>query len=261
MQIVSAYSTLANGGYKIDPYLIDRIEAVDGSLLFQARPNTVCRDCEKPSSEEGAPETEFATLEEVLNNAQEKDDLNNDLKPSLSEEELESEQERPEAERVIEPRVAYIIDSIMRDVIQKGTGRKARSLNRNDVAGKTGTTNGPTDAWFSGYSGGIVTTAWLGFDKNNVLGRREYGGSAALPIWIDYMETALQDRPISRQKQPQGLVTVKIDPKTGLLAKPGQRDTLFEVFREEFAPREQSSQGAVGIEDSPTDNILEEDLF
>ena len=106
------------------------------------------------------------------------------------------------------------------------------------MQGKTGTTNGPTDAWFSGYGGGVVTTAWLGFDKNELLGRKEYGGSAALPIWIDYMREALRGVPEANQKQPEGIVTVKIDPSTGKLAKPGQSDAIFEIFQTEYVPQE-----------------------
>ena len=149
---------------------------------------------------------------------------------------------------------------MLRDVVKRGTGRQALSLGRSDLAGKTGTTNGPADAWFSGYGGGIVTTTWLGFDKNELLGRREYGGSAALPIWIDYMKVALKDRPEKIRKQPEGIVSVKIDPVTGLLARPGQRDAIFEIFREENAPREESPD-ANNNGDAYQNTQLEEDIF
>lgn len=248
LQIVRGYSTFANGGYRIDPYLIDHIEDLNGEVLFQARPVTVCRNCEKAQEQPAAADEELATIEDVLKQAQ--DQQAQELEASL-----------PEAEQVIEPRIAYLIDSMLKDVVTKGTARRARSLNRPDLAGKTGTTNGPTDAWFSGYGGGIATTAWLGFDKNGVLGRREYGGSAALPIWIDYMKVALQDRPVAILKQPEGIVTIKIDPTTGLLARPGQTDAIFEIFREENVPTKQAEGEPAGVDTSGVEEVLEEDIF
>ena len=128
-------------------------------------------------------------------------------------------------------------------------------------AAKPETTNGPTDAWFSGYGGGIVATAWLGFDKNQVLGNREFGGSAALPIWIDYMRVALADRPEEDFIKPAGTVSVKIDPTTGLLAKPGQSNAIFEVFREELAPKEEVDAEVISDGNAITEEISEEDLF
>ena len=246
MQIVSGYSVLANGGYSVSPHLITRIDDINGETLYQATPATVCRNCELQQQDPVIDEEprELATIEDVLEQA-----------------EAEPEPVMPQAKRVLEPRVAYIIDSMMRDVVQKGTGRKARSLGRNDLAGKTGTTNGPTDAWFSGYGGGVVTTTWLGFDKNSVLGNREYGGSAALPIWIDYMAVALQGREEVVLQQPEGIVTVRIDPKTGLLARPGQKNAIFEIFREELAPQQETAIDASTGDTSRLGDVMEEDIF
>ena len=140
------------------------------------------------------------------------------------------------AERIVEPRIIYIVNSMLRDVIKKGTGRRARKLNRNDIAGKTGTTNDQKDAWFSGFNQDLVTTTWLGFDTPKTLGAREYGGTAALPIWIEFMEQALKGKAENKPKQPEGLVTIKIDPKTGERAKAGQDNAIFEIFREELVP-------------------------
>jgi penicillin-binding protein 1A len=155
----------------------------------------------------------------------------------------------------------YLIDSLLMDVVKKGTARKALVLERNDIAGKTGTTNGPTDAWFSGYNPNIVTTTWLGFDQYEMLGKREYGGSAALPIWIDYMRVALAGKPDLPRPQPNGLVSVRIDPVTGALARPNQENAIFEVFLEENVPQEsQSSQQSNG-ESSGYNQIDEDDLF
>lgn len=245
LQIVRGYATLANGGYGVEPYIIERIDDINGEPLYQAAPKTVCRLCELTiATKTRQPMKELATIEDILN-------LDT----------AEPTPEPPAAEQVLEPRVAYIIDSMLKDVVQKGTGRKARSLGRNDLAGKTGTTNGPTDAWFSGYGGGIVTTTWLGFDKNGLLGRREYGGSAALPIWIDYMKVALQGRPQTRVKQPAGIVSVKIDPTTGLLARPGQNNAIFEIFLEEQAPTEQTDAQVLGNDPTQLDDIMVEDIF
>ena len=239
-EIVTAYATISNGGYAIEPYLIDRIENIDGEVVFQAEPLTVPQ-ADDQSSSAALGDEEMATLEDILNQ--------------------DTPEPLPEAPRVVEERTAYIIDNMLKDVVKRGTARKARSLKRNDLAGKTGTTNGPTDAWFSGYGGGVTTTTWLGFDNNELLGRREYGGSAALPIWIDYMQTALQGRPEHSLKQPSGLVTVKIDPTTGLLARPGQRDAIFEIFREEFAPTEVAQDDENRDNPMESETIIEEDIF
>ncbi len=139
------------------------------------------------------------------------------------------------APRVIEERNAYILTSMMQDVIQYGSGRQAKALNRQDIAGKTGTTNEQIDAWFSGFNPNIATSVWVGFDQPRTLGRSEVGGRAALPIWMDYMQLALQDEPNVSFKRPAGLVNIKIDPETGD-AVPDSANGIFEVFREEFAP-------------------------
>lgn len=225
IEIVSAYAVLANGGYKVDPFIIDRIENLAGEVIYSARPATVCHQCDK--SEIATESPELATLEDILEQAE----------------------PLPEALRVVEPRTAFLIDNMLRDVVKKGTGRRALTLRRGDLAGKTGTTNGPTDAWFSGYGGGIVTTTWLGFDNNALIGRREYGGSAALPIWIDYMRVALQGRPEFTLPQPTGIVTAKIDPDTGLLAQPGQLNAIFEYFRAENLPKPRNEIPSPAIDD------------
>ncbi len=227
LQVATVYATFANGGYKVEPYLIDKIMDSQHNTLFEATPLTVCDKCEiTPSLQipensalnniDGEEQQESANIEEILATGDKK--IN------------------PPAPRIMEERVAYIIDSILKDVIKKGTGRRAKVLKRNDIAGKTGTTNGPTDAWFSGYQHSVVTTTWLGFDRNQRLGRREYGGSAALPIWIDYMHEALADIPPYVRQQPEGIVTVLIDPKTGKRAGPSHKNAIFEIFRKELAP-------------------------
>jgi penicillin-binding protein 1A len=160
----------------------------------------------------------------------------------------------------MEAGINYIIDSILQDVITKGTGRRALVLKRGDLAGKTGTTNGPMDAWFSGYNRDVVTTAWVGFDNYTPLGQREFGGTAALPIWIDFMREALHDSPDVERPLPLGMVNVKIDPETGLLARSGQKNAIIEYFRESNVPGQDSSEDGPGAGSLGTDDLVQ-DIF
>jgi penicillin-binding protein 1A len=127
---------------------------------------------------------------------------------------------------VIDPRNAWLMDSMLQDVVRRGTARRALSLNRSDLAGKTGTTNEYVDAWFSGYNPDVVAISWLGYDQPRNLGRGETGGSAALPMWINYMRTALKDVPQRTRERPDGLVPL-------MLADGGQGDF---VYRENVPP-------------------------
>jgi penicillin-binding protein 1A len=218
LELATAYASLANGGYRVYPYLVDHVENFDREEIFLARPVTVCRECEE---EQAVELEEELSMEEILGGEAE---------------------ELPRAERVMDECVAFIINSMMQDVIRLGTGRRARVLEREDIAGKTGTTNGPTDAWFSGYNADVVATTWLGFDQNLELGKAEFGGKAALPMWIDYMRVALADSPERARPVPECIINVRIDPETGLLARPGQPDAIFEYFREENVPTDSVSR-------------------
>ncbi|SBS29690.1 Penicillin-binding protein 1A [Marinomonas aquimarina] len=251
LQIASGYSVFSNGGYRVQPYLIERIEDRNGDIIFQAEPVTVCQDCtllERPQNDDSS-----ATL--------------------LSQKGLFDTQqgvvERPVAPRVLDEDVAYIIYDIMRDVIRYGTGRRARVLERDDIAGKTGTTNDGRDAWFSGFNGDVVTTVWTGFDDMSPLGRGEWGGSASLPTWIDYMRPVLADTPASYVDKPSSLVTVRIDPNTGERAYPGQKNAIFEVFRRDHVPaanvaarpEARDGQNADPARVTPSTNSALENLF
>ncbi|MFD1382724.1 penicillin-binding protein 1A [Rhodanobacter aciditrophus] len=242
LQIASGYSVFSNGGFKVQPYLIDRVEDRYGNIIFQANPTTVCKTC--TLLEKSTPDEQQMGLFNTLSGFE-----------SL-----------PVAPRVLDPEISYIIYDIMRDVITKGTGRRARVLNRDDIAGKTGTTNDGRDAWFSGYNGDIVTSVWTGFDDMSPLGRGEWGGSASLPTWINYMRPALAELPKSYIDKPSSLVTVRIDPLTGERALPGQKDAIFEIFRKEHVPAQRSIAAPIsestGIRDSGeqetrTENALE----
>jgi penicillin-binding protein 1A len=221
LEIVTGYAALANGGFKISPYFIQRIEDQNGNLIFQAQPAAVCENC---TAEEQADDTGPRT--------------------SLN------------AQRIMDPRAAYLMYSMLQDVIRQGTATRARSLDRSDLAGKTGTTNDQKDAWFTGFNRDLVATAWVGFDQPAPLGRSEFGSTAALPIWIDFMQTALDQIPENGPVQPEGIVRVKIDPKTGMLAYPGQQNAIFEVFRTEDVPAQATQSSAGGAGPITTDDIF-----
>ncbi len=243
IELAAAYAVLANGGYRIEPYLIDRIENMEGETVYRAQPLTVCRECEQTGPEPDGWHEEELNMEQILSGAPGDE-------PTL-----------PRAPRIMEKRVNFIVNSILRDVITRGTGRRALVLERKDIAGKTGTTNGPMDAWFSGFNPRVVTTAWVGFDNYTPLGRREFGGTAALPIWIDYMRVALEGLPQEEPVLPTGIVHVKIDPETGLLAAPGQRDAIFEYFREEHVPGHGPGGELPGADGNPGTEDLVQDIF
>jgi len=137
------------------------------------------------------------------------------------------------APQVITKTNAYLINAALRDVIQHGTGKAAKTLQRNDIAGKTGTTNDPKDAWFSGFNSNLVTTTWMGFDQSNSL--YEYAAQSALPMWIDFMRIALKNQAETIMPQPNDIITVRIDKQTGLLAQADDADSMFEIFRKEYA--------------------------
>jgi len=142
------------------------------------------------------------------------------------------------AEQVVDPRVAFIMNSILKDTIQKGTGRKAfRALKRTDLMGKTGTTN-DADIWFSGYNGDIAATAWAGFSSNAPVGNREWGSTTPIETWIDFAKSALPNVSPEVARVPDGIVSIKIDPKTGQRTSPSDPNGVFEYFRQEFAPEE-----------------------
>jgi penicillin-binding protein 1A len=157
---------------------------------------------------------------------------------------------------VISPQNAYLIRSMMMDVVRRGTGARAMELGRNDLAGKTGTTNEQRDAWFSGYNDHLVTSVWVGFDNHDPLGRRELGGRAALPVWMEFMAAALEgleDRP---PVMPEGLARAKIDPDTGLLARLDDEHGIMEIFEAgRLPPMPDSGQG------DNQDAALEEDPY
>lgn len=225
LEIASGYTILANGGYRVEPYLIDRIEDSKGQVIFQADPFVAYA---KPPNSLTADADAPLRMEDIL---------------------IDDSPAHKQAAQVMDPRASFIVTSMLSDAIQRGTGRRARVLKRDDISGKTGTTNGPRDAWFSGYNQELVTTAWVGFDDYSLLGRREFGGTAALPIWIGFMGEALSaDAP--NVGMPEGVVRLRIDRASGRRVSGTPENSMLEYFLEEFLPNESTdSQQSLGTDE------------
>ncbi len=239
LNMARVYSTFANGGFLITPYFIDEIRDSGGEILFKSSPEIACNRCnaEEPASEQ-EQEQEEAALEKA---------------PIL-------------AKRIISPEVHYLMNSLLKDVVNRGTARRALALGRSDLAGKTGTTNDQRDAWFNGYNPEQVATAWVGFDSSQPLGGRETGGRAALPMWIAYMKEVLANKAEITFEQPEGITSILIDPTTGLLSKPGNKKAIFELFRIENSPTkfsedEQDSMSGPYVDSNESENSEDNSLF
>ena len=215
LELATGFAVFANGGYLVQPYFIDRIETDDGRIVMRAQPKKVCHDCKSADLAEDTS-TLPVSIDDSTLMLLEADEIN--------------------ADSVISPQNAWIINSMMRDVIRRGTGRRAREVGRDDLAGKTGTTNDQRDAWFSGFNTELVATAWVGFDQFQPLGDRETGAHAALPMWVKFMRSALKDISSSPLERPTGLVAVRIDPDTGELASADNSRAIFEIFRSDYVP-------------------------
>jgi len=237
LEIVRAYSVFSNGGYLVDPYIISRVESGDGEVIFQHQPPTVCQGCELESLEslELKPEEDTSTSATEITSA---DSGVEAMALDVEDQVVEIDDSPVYAPRVISAQNAFIMRSMMREVVKRGTAVRAKALGRADIGGKTGTTNDQIDAWFSGFNDQVVTTAWVGFDNQQTLGGRETGGRAALPMWLNYMKVALDGTPENLEEQPEGLVTVRIDSVTGKRAGLDTVNSRFEIFRIENAPKE-----------------------
>ena len=228
MQMVNAFAVFANGGYRVTPYFIARIEDANHNVLEQAKSAPPCRDCDAPANIAAAPGAPAPSVTPPASTAPDKD------KP-------------PSTPRVLSPEVSFLMTSMMQDVIREGTGRGALVLGRKDLSGKTGTTNDYRDAWFSGFNADMVTTAWIGFDQPASLGRGETGGRAALPIWIDFMRTALQDIPEKPLTPPQNVVRLTVNSETG---KPTTADDP-QAMEEYFIQGTETPHELPGVEGEP----------
>lgn len=274
--LAKGYTVFANGGYRVKPYFIDYVVGPKGIIVFMEQPERVCRDCRKEKISENKDEVKQKN--ENLQNKVVKKIVAPSTLPDLSESFLASmdESERIQvsqgpaqiklAKQVLSPQTAFLINTMMRDVIRFGTGRRALVLGRKDLAGKTGTTNDQRDAWFTGFNADLATIAWVGFDTPRPLGDRETGARAALPMWVDYMRDALLGVKEKELEQPSGLVSVRIDPKTGQLANSTTKDAIFEFFLADQVPTEQTdtveneqTNTDIPVENRPAD--ITEDIF
>ena len=251
LELATGYCVLANGGYAVEPYFIERVLDGDDQLVFAADPLVVCRDCDDEEATTVSASTTPADGGETASASSSVD--------SVAGSATGPSQYVQRAPRVLEARNAWLMYSLMRDVIRRGTGRKARVLERDDLAGKTGTTNDQYDAWFSGFSPGLVATAWIGFDEFLPLGQRETGARAALPMWIAYMKEALEGVPQGEISPPEGIVTVRIDPETGELAGASHEGAVFESFRKERVPKKRVAERTTGEESGGA--TVQEKLF
>ncbi|MDH5394060.1 MAG: penicillin-binding protein 1A [Gammaproteobacteria bacterium] len=226
LELGTGFSVIANGGYKVKPYFIKRILDIDFQTVFEADPAVACVSC--ALSQQTSDQFIFQRSENAA-------ELPTEIK--IDDEPDEMGRLPKQAEQTVEGRNIYLMNSILRDVVQKGTARRARVLGRKDLAGKTGTTNDQRDAWFNGFMPDLVATTWVGFDQVKSLGARETGSRAALPMWIDFMSEALKGVPEKQLQRPEGLVEVRINADTGELAAPGDPRAIFETYRTERAPK------------------------
>lgn len=220
MQMATGYAVMANGGYRVQPYLIAKVVADNGKVVYQATPQVACQQadgCVNPTAQ--------------------------GFKVSQT---LPSGRER--APRAITAANAYLIGDIMRDVINRGTGAAAQVLGRSDLSGKTGTTDNTVDAWFVGFNAELVAVSWVGFDNPHTLGNGETGAHAALPMWIDFMRQALEGVPKSIMPRPENIVTVTIDPQTGQRALDGSG--MAEIFTRSEAPTVEEARTYRGYDPS-----------
>ncbi len=238
LQVATAYSTFANGGFRVTSYYIDRILDAGGKTLYQATPLLACSECGRPGDPLPAKPSAPASASGSARSAARESQLDQgipDGKSLIPPKNL--------APQILRPQIAYLLSDMLADVIKHGTGQRALALNRDDIAGKTGTTNDQHDAWFSGFNGDLVATVWTGFDQDRSLGDGEQGAHVSLPTWIFFMRQALAGAPRHKPPVPDGIVTVRISPETGLLASADDPNGIMEKFMEGNLPKPEASEG------------------
>ena len=228
LQVAIGYSTFANGGFKVSSYYIDRVEDANGNVLQQTNPAIACAQCGRGSD---GPSPRSAAAARITS----LDEAPHDGKTLIPVKNL--------APQIIRPQVAFLLADMMADVIKRGTGQRARTLNRDDIAGKTGTSNDAHDTWFNGFNGDVVTTVWVGFDSDRLLGEGEQGGRTAIPAWTYFMKEALAGTARHGVPIPDGIVRVRISPTTGLLAGADDPNGIMEYFIEGNLPKAELYEG------------------
>ncbi len=231
LDMAQGYAIIANGGRSVRPYVIDAIYGPEGEMLYRAEPAIVCPECVPEEDDAflfGDERPEEMTLEEMA-------EIVNDYRPdaTLSPELYENIKVAPEA---ISLQNAFLVQDMMRDVVRRGTGRRAMALGRGDLSGKTGTSNDRRDAWFGGFNADLAAVVWVGYDDDLPLGPGEEGSRTALPIWVEFARIALRGVPENQMPMPEGIVSVLIDRETGCPARANQRNVVFEVFRDGRVP-------------------------
>jgi penicillin-binding protein 1A len=269
LELTAGYAVFANGGFRVSPYLIERVEDGFGRVLYEAQPATAgCFSCTEVD-DEPLPGVRFDDLQTVP-------DLRNPVERVAPEspgatrfvrlEALRVNGEDPAAAAALAPRAisaqnAWIVGDMMADVIRRGTGQRARrDVGRDDIVGKTGTSNDRRDAWFAGYNGQLVATAWVGFDQERSLGLREEGGRTALPMWNYFMAPALAGTPPARPDRPPGLVTVRVSPDTDAWRAPERTGCDFRDLQGRRGPRGERA-GPAGIARTNGDRPEEDPIF
>jgi len=209
LSVARGYAVFANGGSRVTPWFIDEVKDREGNVVFKENPAVACRGCGQGAHGGGAPASQVVDGFNFGPAATTAAAKPAEAKPKA--EEKPADPNAVTAPRAIDERTAYQLVSMMRDVVQRGTGTAAKVLGREDVGGKTGSTNDHRDAWFGGFGAQYATVVWVGRDNFQSLGYREYGGKAALPIWIDYMRVALKDKPVASNDPPDGMVQATLN--------------------------------------------------
>jgi penicillin-binding protein 1A len=263
LDIVQGYAIFANGGYGVKPYVIDAIYDATGKAVYRANPLIVCREC--------LAEPDFSKQNEVIDTAlgdASDEDQTLQFSAEVFLENRPDASTAPElfdrinaAPRAITEQNAFLMQDMMRDVIRRGTGRRAMAIGRRDLSGKTGTSNDFRDAWFAGFNSDLATVVWVGYDDDLPLGPGEEGSRTALPIWVEFMRAALDGAPEHQMAQPEGIVSVRIDRDTGCPARAGQANATFEFFREGHLPTCEAAEALQDIfnDTSGTDPLGEGD--
>ena len=265
LDMARAYAVIANGGYLVEPHIVQRVTTRDGSLVFDpAHPevtpvppplrsrrssNQGCGNV--PPGDAGCPAT--GSREKVV--------IEDTSGGSASTRHVE--EGRPQAvpaRRVVDERNIFILHSMLRDVIECGTARRALALGRTDIAGKTGTTNEGVDTWFNGYNGDVAASVWLGFSDYRPAGAHEYGSTTPLSVWMDFMEEVLEGTPARGRTLPHGVVRVRIDPESGQPVAPGHHPAIFEYFLEEATPRTKANDPDASSDAVTIERIFSDDL-
>lgn len=259
MEIATAYAVFASGGYAVRSNFIHAIRGPDDDVVWEPDWTVVCRDCPAPRGQRpgttepepaetmvetapaDAPPIRLLTPANAVAANTEDEPAEITIGPPVA---LHGPPVPEYARQVLSPQTTYLIRSMMEDVIRSGTGRRALALERTDLAGKTGTTNDQRDTWFVGFNNHLVTAVWVGLDSHESLGGQEQGGRTALPIWVDFMDVALEDVPETRMTMPPRLARVRIDPETGLRARPGNPNAIEELFHADNVPPLEPASGS-----------------